>query len=105
MSKKYYEIYLQQHVKGSVEDDYETVEITTTYKGGRKDIELAKLLSKQCGNVVVHHTSRFFEETSRLDRGLANVAFVCYNKTSETDYNILYIHDYQYGKKVAERVF
>lgn len=103
---KFYEVWLQQHVKGSVEDDYETVDTISTYEGGRADTKLAKDISPNIGKDVLSEYGRKFPETDRLDKGLANVAVVCYNQIKDvTTYNILYIYDYQHGKKVAERVF
>lgn len=39
--KKYYEVYLQQHISNSIEDDYITSHIDTTYKGYYADRRLA----------------------------------------------------------------
>ena len=53
--KKYYEIYLMQHVTGSVEDDYETVDYECESCSYRECQKMAKELSK--------HYGTYFERT------------------------------------------
>ena len=100
--KKYYEIALMQHVHGSVDDDYETTEFVTTYKGYRADKRLAKEYSKHIGERVVDGIAFPAREKEQyvqpLDEGLAAVKIVCYTETEYTSYEPLYYEYYKDGK-------
>lgn len=112
--KKNYEIYLMQHVTGSVEDDYETVEYISYLKGYRECKRMAKELSKHYGEVHVKGASYTFKAREKnpdwpymqpLDEGLAMVKIMCYNKIPETDYNPIYAEYYYEGKVLYKEVY
>lgn len=105
--KRNYEIYLMQHVTGSVEDDYETVCFECT--GGYSYYECkrkAKEFSKHIGKVNVPGIFLPFSERKPdanfpqqpLDAGLAAVKIVCYADTPESSYTVLYYEYYKDGK-------
>lgn len=92
-TKFQYEIALKQHVKSSVDDDYESVDFITasSYKQAAK---IAKDWSKQLGS-----DCNGFKETETLDAGLAQVVIVCYYKDDTSDYNEVWQEEYINGKK------
>ena len=102
--KKYYEVALMQHVKGSVEDDYETVHFTGEGCNYRKCKVIAKEMSMHLGETNVDGFS-FHETQPRkefyhqgLDEGLAAVKIVCYTENEYTSYEPLYYEYYRNGK-------
>lgn len=92
-TKCQYEIALKQHVKDSVDDDYESVDFVAalSYKQAAK---IAKDWSKQLGS-----DCNGFKETETLDAGLAQVVIVCYYKDDTSDYNEVWQEEYINGKK------
>lgn len=94
--KKYYEIWLRQHVKGNCPDDYETTAFES-YENSYWDFhKLAKQLSLSIGqSSVLNHR---FLETNSLDKGLAAVKLVCYTLSDEEGYKILSYEYYENGK-------
>ena len=92
-TKLQYEVALKQHVKGSVDDDYESVGFITasSYKQAEKT---AKDWSKQLGSDACG-----FNETETLDAGLAQVVIVCYYKDNTSDYNEVWQEENINGKK------
>ena len=95
-----------QHVSGSVEDDYETMDYAcscgcTYYECKR----VAKELSMHYGEVNVKGCSYKFRKVEKgefhyqgLDEGLAMVKIVCYTKTDISEYEPLYYEYYKDGK-------
>ena len=100
--KKYYEVYLQQHITNSVEDDYETAHFDSTYKGYYADrklaIEHSMNIGKSQSKGYTFHSREKEGYYSGLDEGLACVRLVCYTETDDTDYERLWHEDYKYGK-------
>lgn len=98
--KPRYEVALKQHVKGDVDNDYETVDFIGAYSY-KKACEIAKVQSKNIGK----NTDGRFHETERLDAGLASVSIVCYYSDDDSDYNEVWQEDYVEGKKVGRYKF
>lgn len=98
--KPQYEVALKQHVKGDVDNDYETVDFIGAYSY-KKACEIAKVQSKNIGK----NTNGRFHETERLDAGLASVSIVCYYSDDDSDYNEVWQEDYVEGKKVGRYKF
>lgn len=100
--KKYYEVYLQQHISNSIEDDYITSHIDTTYKGYYADRRLAIEHSQNIGKLQSKGFAFYEREKNAfsfgLDEGLACVRLVCYCETEDTSYERLWHEDYKYGK-------
>lgn len=88
-----YEVALKQHVKGSVDDDYESVDFITA-SSYKQAVKIAKDWSKQLG---ADYNS--FKETETLDAGLAQVVIVCHYKDNTSDYNEVWQEEYINGKK------
>ena len=88
-----YEVALKQHVKDSVNDDYESVDFITASRY-KQAVKTAKDWSKQLGSDCNH-----FKETETLDAGLAQVVIVCYYKDDTSDYNEAWQEEYINGKK------
>ena len=97
--KPQYEVALKQHVKGDVDNDYETVDFieADNYKEACK---IAKAQSKG----ISKNNDRFYE-TERLNAGLAIVSIVCYYSDDVSDYNEVWQEDYVEGKKVGRYKF
>ena len=97
--KPQYEVALKQHVKGDVDNDYETVDFigADNYKEACK---IAKAQSKDIGK----NNGRFLE-TERLDAGLVMVSVCCYFADDTSDYNEVWQEDYVEGKKVGRYKF
>ena len=97
--KPQYEVALKQHVKGDVDNDYETVDFieADNYKEACK---IAKAQSKGIGK-----NNGRFHETERLNAGLASVSIVCYYSDDVSDYNEVWQEDYVEGKKVGRYKF
>lgn len=97
--KPQYEVALKQHVKGDVDNDYETVGFigADNYKEACK---IAKAQSKGIGK-----NNDRFRETERLNAGLAIVSIVCYYSDDVSDYNEVWQEDYVEGKKVGRYKF
>lgn len=97
--KPQYEVALKQHVKGDVDNDYETVDFigADNYKEACK---IAKAQSKGIGK-----NNDRFNETERLNAGLAIVSIVCYYSDDVSDYNEVWQEDYVEGKKVGRYKF
>lgn len=93
-----YEVALKQHVKDSVNDDYESVDFITA-SSYKQAVKTAKDWSKQLGSDCNN-----FKETETLDAGLAQVVIVCYYKDDTSDYNEAWQEEYINGKK-TERFF
>ena len=91
--KYQYEVALKQHVKGSVDDDYESVDFITA-SSYKQAVKAAKDWSKQLGSDTCG-----FNETETLDAGLAQVVIVCYYKDNTSDYNEVWQEEYINGKK------
>ena len=91
--KPQYEVVLRQHVKGSVDDDYESVDFITA-QSYKQAVKTAKDWSKQLGA-----DCNSFKETETLDAGLAQVVIVCYYKDNTCDYNEVWQEEYINGKK------
>ena len=96
--KPQYEVALKQHVKGHVDNDYETVDFigADNYKEACK---IAKAQSKDIGK----NNGRFLE-TERLNAGLAMVTVCCYYADDTSDYNEVWQEDYVGGKKVGRYI-
>lgn len=96
--KPQYEVALKQHVKGDVDNDYETVDFigADNYKEACK---IAKAQSKDIGK----NNGRFLE-TERQNAGLAMVSIVCYYSDDVSDYNEVWQEDYVGGKKVGRYI-
>lgn len=94
-AKLQYEVALKQHVKGSVDDDYESVDFITA-SSYKQAVKTAKDWSKQLGSDTCG-----FNETETLDAGLAQVVVVCYYKNNTSDYNEVWQEEYINGKKTA----
>jgi hypothetical protein len=96
--KPQYEVALKQHVKGHVDNDYETVDFigADNYKEACK---IAKAQSKDIGK----NNGRFLE-TERQNAGLAMVSIVCYYSDDVSDYNEVWQEDYVGGKKVGRYI-
>lgn len=94
--KLYYEVYLMQHVKGSVEDDFETRHIESYGKNYNEHRKIAKEFSSHIGEEMVE--DYMFDETDHLDKGLAAVDLVCYTLTEETGYNIVHRELFENGR-------
>lgn len=92
-TKLQYEVALKQHVKGSVDDDYESVDFITA-SSYKQAVKTAKGWSKQLGSDTCG-----FNETETLDAGLAQVVVVCYYKDNTSDYNEVWQEEYINGKK------
>lgn len=92
-TKLQYEIALKQHVKGSVDDDYESVDFITA-SSYKQAVKTAKDWSKRLGSDTCD-----FNETETLDAGLAQVVIVCYYKDDTSDYNEVWQEEYINGKK------
>lgn len=88
-----YEVALKQHVKDSVNDDYESVDFITA-SSYKQAVKTAKDWSKQLGSDCNN-----FKETETLDAGLAQVVIVCYYKDDTSDYNEAGQEEYINGKK------
>lgn len=105
--KKNYEIYLMQHVTGSVEDDYETVDYITEYDRYYDYVRIAKELSKHYGEAEIKGYGKFPKRemdkdgfySHGLDEGLAMVKIVCYTETEYSTYEPLFYEYYKDGKK------
>lgn len=91
--KPKYEVALKQHVKGSVDDDYESVDFITV-QSYKQAVKTAKDWSKQLGSETCG-----FNETETLDAGLAQVVVVCYYKDNTSNYNEVWQEEYINGKK------
>lgn len=91
--KPQYEVALKQHVKGDIDNDYESVEYheASNYK---EAVKIAKKFSLDIG----HEDSRF-KETTTLDAGLAQVTIICYYADDMSDYNDVWKEEYVNGKK------
>ena len=108
IGKKYYEVYLRQHVKGSVEDDYSTVDIQPCgnyYEARRIAKDSAKNYygKEECPYGDSHAS---FSETEELDKGLASAQVVCYTATDfpyESSYQILF-REYYDADGTIERI-
>lgn len=95
IGKKYYEVYLRQHVKGSVEDDYMTTDVQPC-----SNYHEARRIAKDCAKnyygkekCPYGDTRVGFLETMELDKGLASAQVVCYTATDfpyESSYQILF---------------
>jgi len=104
--KRNYEIALMQHVQGSVEDDYETVDFISWCSNYYEFKRMAKEISKHIGEINVPHSSHKFVERQPnkefwhkgLDEGLAMVKIVCYTETEFTTYAPIYYEYYKDGK-------
>ena len=101
--KRNYEIALMQHVTGSVEDDYETVDYITEYDSYYACRRKAKELFMHLGEEHVKGANVAFPAREKgyqqgLDKGLAAVKIVCYTETPETTYEPLYYEYYKNGK-------
>ncbi len=94
--KRYYEIYLRQHVKGSVWDDYETTAYESYKNTYWEFLKQAKELSLEIGKIDV--LNYHFTETDHLEAGLAAVELVCYYENKESSYNILHSEYFENGK-------
>lgn len=101
--KPQYEIALKQHVKGNCEDDFETVSYESYCGHYREYVKLAKELSKHLGEEVVK--GHKFPETATLNKGLAEVAIVCYFEDDTSSYNHVWQEVYINGKKDARYEF
>lgn len=88
-----YEVALKQHVKGNVDDDYESVDFITA-SSYKQAVKTAKDWSKQLGS-----DCNSFKETETLDAGLAQVVIVCHYKDNTSDYNEVWQEEYINGKK------
>lgn len=91
--KPQYEVALKQHVKGDVDNDYESVAYheVSNYK---EAVKIAKKFSLDIGR----EDSRF-KETATLDAGLAQVTIICYYADDMSDYNDAWQEEYVNGKK------
>lgn len=91
--KPQYEIALKQHVKGSEDNDYESIEFygASNY---REAVRLAKKYSLTLGQGNLR-----FKESASLDAGLAQVTIVCYYADDMSDYNEVWQEEYINGKK------
>lgn len=87
-----YEIALKQHVKGSVEDDYESVEFVGA-NNYRDAVKMAKKYSLDIGSNIR------YKESASLDAGLAQVTIICYYSDDVSDYNEVWQEEYINGKK------
>lgn len=90
--KPKYEVALKQHVKGNVENDYESVEFHDA-DNYREAVRKAKKYSLSIGSENMR-----FKETTTLDAGLAQVTIMMYGKK-----NILMVRkqeDINYGKDI-----
>lgn len=94
--KKNYEIYLRQHVKGSVEDDYETTAIESYKDTYWQYLKQAKELSMHIGEVDV--CGYHFAEGEHLDAGLAAVELVCYIQNDTDGYKMIHREYFENGK-------
>ena len=88
-----YEIALKQHVKGSVENDYESIEFYNA-DNYREAVRKAKKYSLGIGFENLR-----FKESNHLDAGLAQVTIVCYYSDDTSDYNEVWQEEYINGKK------
>ena len=88
-----YEVALKQHVKDSVNDDYESVDFITA-SSYKQAVKTAKDWSKRLGSDTCG-----FNETETLDAGLAQVVIVCDYKDDTSDYNEAWQEEYINGKK------
>lgn len=88
-----YEIALKQHVKGSVEDDYESVEFDGA-DNYREAVKMAKRYSLDIGSGNIR-----YKESASLDAGLAQVTIICYYSDDISDYNEVWQEEYINGKK------
>lgn len=91
--KPKYEIALKQHVKGSVENDYESIEFYNA-ENYWDAVKKAKKYSLGIGSENIR-----FKESNHLDAGLAQVTIVCYYSDDTSDYNEVYQEEYINGKK------
>lgn len=91
--KPKYEIALKQHVKGSVENDYESIEFYDA-DNYREAVREAKKYSLGIGSENLR-----FKESTSLDADLAQVTIVCYYSDDTSDYNEVWQEEYINGKK------
>ena len=91
--KPKYEVALKQHVKGDMENDYESVEFHDA-DNYREAVRKAKKYSLSIGSENMR-----FKETTTLDAGLAQVTIVCYYSDDTSDYNDVWQEEYINGKK------
>lgn len=96
--KPHYEIALKQHVKGDCPDDYETVHYESGCKNYNEYVKLAKELSKHLSECTIKGYT--YRETDTLDKGLAQVALVCYYEDDTSSYNEVWQDVYINGKKI-----
>ncbi|MCW4110093.1 hypothetical protein [Segatella copri] len=93
--KPKYEVALKQHVKGSVDDDYESIEFHSA-NNYWESVRMAKKYSFGIGS-----ENKRFAETDKLDAGLAQVTVVCYYSDDTSDYNEVWQEEYINGKKTV----
>ena len=91
--KPKYEVALKQHVKGDVENDYESVE----FHDADNYIEAVRKAKKY--SLSIGSENMRFKETTTLDAGLAQVTIVCYYSDDTSDYNEVWQEEYINGKK------
>ncbi|MBP5457006.1 MAG: hypothetical protein J6Y37_10925 [Paludibacteraceae bacterium] len=105
--RRNYEIYLMQHVSGSVEDDWETVGYISEYDHYRDYSRIAKELSRHYGDInvsgcPVRFTKREVDDDGfyrhGLDEGLAMVKITCWVETDDSTYQPVYYEYYKDGK-------
>ena len=108
--KRYYEIYMMQHVSGSDWDDWQTVNYISGY-GYHKTYQMAKELSKHYGEIEVSGmrfpkqdaNKEFYQQP--LDEGLAMVKLVCSTENEMTTYDPIYWLYFEGGKVWHKEVF
>ena len=88
-----YEIALKQHVKGSVEDNYESVEFDGA-DNYREAVKMAKKYALDIGSGNMR-----YKESASLDACLAQVTIICYYSDDISDYNEVWQEEYINGKK------
>ena len=91
--KPQYEVALKQHVKGDIDNDYESVAYHEAYNY-KEAVKIAKKFSLDIGC----EDSRF-KETATLDAGLAQVTIICYYADDTSSYNDVWQEEYINRKK------
>lgn len=91
--KPKYDVVLKQHVKGSVKNDYESIEFYGA-DNYREAVRKAKIYSLCIGSENLR-----FKESNHLDAGLAQVTIACYYSDDTSDYNEVWQEEYINGKK------
>lgn len=98
--KPQYEVALKQNVKGDVDNDYETVD----FIGADNYKEACKIAKAQSKDIGINNNDGRFQETERLNAGLAMVTVCCYYADNTSDYNEVWQEDYVGGKKVGRYI-